>query len=86
MEHFDVAIIGLGPAGATLARKLSGKMRVLALDKNVTAAMKGSPNPAAVYWHRMHSVRLFATALRCQWTSSPIRKFSALKRWMSTPH
>ena len=27
MEHFDVAIIGLGPAGAALARQLSGKMR-----------------------------------------------------------
>ncbi|EMM4082626.1 hypothetical protein WAC87_000395 [Shigella flexneri] len=29
MEHFDVAIIGLGPAGSALARKLAGKMQVL---------------------------------------------------------
>ena len=33
MEHFDVAIIGLGPAGSALARKLAGKMQVIALDK-----------------------------------------------------
>ncbi len=36
MEHFDVAIIGLGPAGAALARQLSGKMRVIALDKKTS--------------------------------------------------
>lgn len=61
MEHFDVAIIGLGPAGAALARQLSGKMRVIALDKNTSAATKVSPNPAAVCWPRMPSVRLSAT-------------------------
>lgn len=30
---YDVAIIGLGPAGATLARLLAGKLRVVCLDK-----------------------------------------------------
>ena len=30
MQHFDVAIIGLGPAGAALARQLAGGMSVLA--------------------------------------------------------
>ncbi|ACC97843.1 Dehydrogenase family protein [Elusimicrobium minutum Pei191] len=34
MKHFDIAIIGLGPAGATLARLLDGKFfRVAAIDK-----------------------------------------------------
>lgn len=60
MEHFDVAIIGLGPAGAGLARQLSGKMRVIALDKNASAATKVSLNPAAVCWPRTPSVRLSA--------------------------
>ncbi|MBC8535635.1 FAD-binding protein [Clostridiales bacterium BX7] len=33
MEHYDVAIVGLGPAGATLARLLDSRFRVIALDK-----------------------------------------------------
>ena len=32
MERFDVAIIGLGPVGATLARLLAPRLRVFALD------------------------------------------------------
>ncbi|MDR0445600.1 MAG: FAD-binding protein [Oscillospiraceae bacterium] len=32
-EHYDAAIIGLGPAGATLARLLGENMRVAAIDK-----------------------------------------------------
>lgn len=66
MEHFDVAIIGLGPAGSALARQLSGKMRVLALDKNVSLAPRASQSPAAVCWRRMLSVPLFATGSRCR--------------------
>ncbi len=31
--HYDIAVIGLGPAGATLARLLSPRFRVLALDR-----------------------------------------------------
>lgn len=45
MEHFDVAIIGLGPAGSALARQLSGKMRVLALDKKRQSGTEGFTKP-----------------------------------------
>lgn len=45
MEHFDVAIIGLGPAGSTLARRLSGKMRVAALDKKRQSGPEGFTKP-----------------------------------------
>lgn len=45
MEHFDVVIIGLGPAGATLARQLSGKMRVIALDKKRQCGTEGFTKP-----------------------------------------
>lgn len=33
---YDIAIIGLGPAGSTLARMLGGKMHVAAIDKKET--------------------------------------------------
>ncbi|EKR2077284.1 TPA_asm: FAD-binding protein [Salmonella enterica subsp. salamae] len=45
MEHFDVAIIGLGPAGSALARQLSGRMRVLALDKKRQSGTEGFTKP-----------------------------------------
>lgn len=45
MEHFDVAIIGLGPAGSALARKLSGKLRVIALDKKRQFSNEGFTKP-----------------------------------------
>lgn len=45
MEHFDVAIIGLGPAGSALARQLSGTMRVLALDKKRECGSDGFTKP-----------------------------------------
>lgn len=45
MEHFDVAIIGLGPTGSTLARQLSGKMRVIALDKKHQDGNAGFTKP-----------------------------------------
>jgi len=35
-EAFDVAIIGLGPAGATAARLLSPALRVVALDRKIS--------------------------------------------------
>ena len=52
---FDVIIIGLGPAGSTLARLLNGK-KVLCLDKKTfsPAALK---NPAAACWRRMRRKR-----------------------------
>lgn len=33
MKHYDITIIGAGPAGATLARKLQDKYKVLLVDK-----------------------------------------------------
>lgn len=60
MEHFDVAIIGLGPAGSVLARTLASKMQVIALDKSTSVVLKVSANPAAVCWHRTRSDLLFA--------------------------
>lgn len=45
MEHFDVAIIGLGPTGSALARRLSGKMRIVALDKKRQSGTGGFTKP-----------------------------------------
>lgn len=36
MEEYDIAIIGLGPAGSTLARLISPDYRVIAIDKKST--------------------------------------------------
>ena len=47
---YDIAIIGLGPAGATLARLLDKKYRVIAIDKknsNVTKCCGGLLSPDA---------------------------------------
>lgn len=62
MEHFDVAIIGLGPAGSALARQLSGKMRVIALDKKRQCGNEGFTKPCGglLCWPRTPSVRLSA--------------------------
>ncbi|GKX56767.1 oxidoreductase [Leminorella grimontii] len=45
MDCYDVAIIGLGPAGATLARLLSEKLRVIALDKKRASGSEGFQKP-----------------------------------------
>ncbi len=45
MEHFDVAIIGLGPAGSVLARTLASKMQVIALDKKHQCGTEGFSKP-----------------------------------------
>jgi flavin-dependent dehydrogenase len=45
MEHFDVAIIGLGPAGSALARQLAGSKRVIALDKKHQHGTDGFTKP-----------------------------------------
>lgn len=45
MERYDVAIIGLGPAGATLARLLDKKLRVIALDKKRESGDDGFKKP-----------------------------------------
>lgn len=36
---YDVAIIGLGPAGSTLARLLSKEFNIIAIDKNILLTM-----------------------------------------------
>jgi 2-polyprenyl-6-methoxyphenol hydroxylase-like FAD-dependent oxidoreductase len=33
MKHYDITIIGAGPAGSTLARELGDKYKVLLVDK-----------------------------------------------------
>ena len=58
MQHFDVAIIGLGPAGAALARQLAGNLSVIALDK------KQQQGNAVGCWHPMRSGRLSVQVLR----------------------
>ena len=45
MDPFDVAIIGLGPAGSTLARQLADTMRVIALDKKRQRGTEGFTKP-----------------------------------------
>lgn len=42
---YDIAIIGLGPAGATLARLLNPGLKVLALDKKQQCGEKGFQKP-----------------------------------------
>ncbi len=45
MEHYDIAIIGLGPAGATLARTLAPHLTVIALDKKQREGEQGFQKP-----------------------------------------
>jgi len=42
---YDIAIIGLGPAGATLARLLNPGLRILALDKKQQSGNQGFQKP-----------------------------------------
>lgn len=42
---YDIAIIGLGPAGSTLARLLDSRLRVIALDKKHADGMAGFHKP-----------------------------------------
>ncbi|WP_330986013.1 MULTISPECIES: FAD-binding protein [Enterobacterales] len=45
METYDLAIVGLGPAGAALARQLAGKMRIIAFDKKQQTGTEGFTKP-----------------------------------------
>ncbi len=45
MNDYDIAIIGLGPAGATLARLLDSRLRVIALDKKRDSGDEGFQKP-----------------------------------------
>ncbi len=42
---YDIAIIGLGPAGSTIARMLSEKFSIIAIDKKSTADSNGFQKP-----------------------------------------
>lgn len=42
---YDIAIIGLGPAGSTLARLLDKKLKVIAIDKKTNDENKGFQKP-----------------------------------------
>ena len=42
---YDVAIIGLGPAGSTIARLLNKKFKVIAIDKKLTSGEGGFQKP-----------------------------------------
>lgn len=44
-SHYDIIIVGLGPAGATLARLLSPRFRILAIDKKAGDAQDGFKKP-----------------------------------------
>lgn len=45
MQHYDLAIIGLGPAGATLARLIAPHLNVIALDKKQSCGREGFQKP-----------------------------------------
>jgi len=47
---YDIAIVGAGPAGSTLARLLAGRVRVLLVDREADAPVSGSSLPP----HRAH--------------------------------
>ena len=42
---YDIAIIGLGPAGSTLARMLDKKFKIIAIDKKTEDENKGFQKP-----------------------------------------
>ncbi|RKS86931.1 flavin-dependent dehydrogenase [Orbus hercynius] len=42
---YDIVVVGLGPAGATLARLLKSEFKVLALDKKLTCGTDGFNKP-----------------------------------------
>jgi D-arginine dehydrogenase len=49
MEHYDIAIIGAGIAGASLAARLSGKRRVIILEMEERAGYHTTGRSAAAY-------------------------------------
>lgn len=85
MEHFDVAIIGLGPAGAALARQLSGKMRVIALDKKRQCGTEGFTKPCGGLLAPDAQRSFIRDGITLPLMLLPIRRYSALKRSMWPP-
>lgn len=85
MEHFDVAIIGLGPAGSALARKLAGKMQVIALDKKHQYGTEGFSKPCGGLLAPDAQRSFIRDGLTLLSMSSPTRRFSASKP-STSPH
>lgn len=54
---YDVAIVGLGPAGSTLARLLSPKLKVIGIDKKAIKKRVVLPNVVVDYFPMMLNVR-----------------------------
>ena len=54
---YDVAIVGLGPAGSTLARLLSPKLKVIGIDKKAIKKRVVLPNVVVDYFQMMLNVR-----------------------------
>lgn len=52
-DLYDIAIIGTGPAGATLARLLHPKYKIIAIEKRTPMEM-AFRSPAAVSSAQMH--------------------------------
>lgn len=82
MEHFDVAIIGLGPAGSALARKLAGKMQVIALDSTDilrSVLLKQPEKLNTAYWRATRKLRLklFGKIVKSRCLTAP-----ALRKWI----
>jgi D-arginine dehydrogenase len=49
MEHYDIAIIGAGIAGASIAARLAGKRRVIILEMEERAGYHTTGRSAAAY-------------------------------------
>ena len=54
---YDVAVFGLGPAGSTLARLLSPKLKVIGIDKKAIKKRVVLPNVVVDYFQMMLNVR-----------------------------
>ena len=54
---YDVAVVGLGPAGSTLARLLSPKLKVIGIDKKAIKKRVVLPNVVVDYFQMMLNVR-----------------------------
>ena len=54
-DLYDIAIIGTGPAGATLARLLHPKYKIIAIDKkNPHGAFRSPAAVSSAQMHRRH--------------------------------
>lgn len=77
--HYDIAVIGLGPAGATLARLLSPRFRVLALDRK--GGEEGFRKPCGGLLALTRKERWRAPHFPCRHVFWSIRRFFPYGRW-----